>query len=77
MPSALDRIHIRIQVDSHLQSPAEMLYQCAVHTTVPQMIRNKDPHTAAKCERLEECATESAVNHDNTGYHKKAPFYAR
>ena len=30
-------------VDSHLQSPAEMLYQCALCTTVPQRIRNKNP----------------------------------
>ena len=30
-------------VDTHLQSPAEMLYQCAIQTTVPQRIRNKDP----------------------------------
>ena len=30
-------------VDAHLRSPAEMLYQCAIRTTVPQRIRNKDP----------------------------------
>ena len=34
-------------VDSHLRSPAEMLYQHALCTTVPQRIRHKDPHTAA------------------------------
>ena len=51
-------------VDTHLWS-AEMLYQCALCTTVPQRIRHKDPHAAAEHERLEECATQSAVNHDN------------
>ena len=30
-------------VDAHLRSPAEMLYQRAIQTTVPQRIRNKDP----------------------------------
>ena len=35
-----------------------------------------NPHTAAECERLEEHATRSAVNHDHTGCHKKAPLYA-
>ena len=63
-------------VDSHLWSPAEILYQCALHTTVPQRIRHKDPYAAAEHERLEECATQSAANHDHTGCHKKAPLYA-
>ena len=53
-----------------------MLYQCALHTTVPQRIRHKDPYAAAECERLEECATQSAVNHDCTGCCRKAPLYA-
>ena len=63
-------------VDSHLRSPAEMLYQCALCTTVPQRIRHKDPYAAAECERLEECATQSAANHDCTGCRRKAPLYA-
>ena len=33
-------------VDSHLRSPAEMLYQRALRTTVPQRIRHKDPYAA-------------------------------
>ena len=64
------------QVDSHLRSPAEMLYQCALCTTVPQQIRHKDPYGAAECERLEECATQSAANHNCTGCCRKAPLYA-
>ena len=63
-------------VDSHLRSPAEMLYQHALHTTVPQRIRHKDPYAAAECERLEEHASQSAANHDRTGCHRKAPLYA-
>ena len=63
-------------VDSHLRSPAEMLYQCALRTTVPQRIRHKDPFAAAERERLEERATQSAANHDRTGYRRKASLYA-
>ena len=63
-------------VDSHLRSPAEMLYQHALRTTVPQRIRHKDPHAAAESERLEESSTQSAANHDHTGYRRKAPLYA-
>ena len=33
---------------THLRSPAEMLYQRTLRTTVPQRIRNKDPHAAAE-----------------------------
>ena len=63
-------------VDSHLRSPAEMLYQRALRTTVPQRIRHKDPYAAAECESLEECATQSAADHDRTGCRRKAPLYA-
>ena len=63
-------------VDSHLRSPAEMLYQCVLRTIVPHRIRHKDPYAAAECERLEERATQSAANHDCTGCRKKAPLYA-
>ena len=34
-------------IDAHLCSPAEMLYQRAIRTTVPQRIRHKDPQAAA------------------------------
>ena len=34
-------------VDAHLRSPAEMLYQCVIWTTVPQRIRNRDPHAVS------------------------------
>ena len=63
-------------VDSHLQSPAEILYQCALPTTVPQRIRHKDPYAAAEHERLEECASQSAAYHDRTVCCRKAPLHA-
>ena len=63
-------------VDSHLRSPAKMLYQHALCTTVPQRIRHKDPYAAAEHERLEERATQSAADHDHTGCRRKAPLYA-
>ena len=63
-------------VDSHLRSPAEMLYQRALRTTVPQRIRHKDPYAAAERDRLEECAIQSAADHDCTGCRRKAPLYA-
>ena len=53
-----------------------MLYQHALCTTVPQRIRHKDPHAAAEHKKLEERATQSAVNHDRTGCRRKAPLYA-
>ena len=63
-------------VDSHLRSPGEMLYQCALCTTVSQRIKHQDPHAEAEHERLEDHAAQSAANHDHTGCHKKDPLYA-
>ena len=64
-------------VDSHLRSPAEMLYQHALCTTVPQKDQaTRDPYAAAERERLEERATQSAADHDRTGCRRKAPHYA-
>ena len=63
-------------VDSHLRSPGEILYQCALRTTVPQRIKHQDPHAAAERERLEDRAAQSAANHDHTGCRKKASLYA-
>ena len=39
-------------VDAHLQSPAEMLYQCVIWTAVPQRIRNRDPCAELDWEQL-------------------------
>ena len=53
-----------------------MLYEYVLCTTVSQMIKHKDPHVADEHERLEECTTQSAANHDHTGCCKKAPLFA-
>ena len=47
-------------IDAHLQSPAEMLYQRNIHTTLPQRIRHKDLHAADDRDRLNQRATQSA-----------------
>ena len=51
-------------IDAHLCSPAEMLYQRAIRTTVPQRIRQKDPQAAADWDHLNNHATQSAAYHD-------------
>ena len=62
-------------VDAHLRSPAEMLYQGAIRTTVPQRIRNKDPQAESDRERLDDRAAQSASYHDRHS-RTKSPFYA-
>ena len=62
-------------VDAHLRSPAEILYQRAIRTTVPQRIRNKDPRAESDRERLDNRATQSASYHDRHS-RTKSPFYA-
>ena len=63
-------------VDSYLQLPAKILYQCPLSSTVPQRIKDKDPHAAAECEGLQECAIQCAARHDPIGCCRKAPLYA-
>ena len=41
-----------IPIDAHLCSPAKMLYQQVLCTTVPQWIRHTDPHANAECDHL-------------------------
>ena len=52
-------------INAHLHSPAEMLYQRAIRTTVPQRIKHKDPQAAADRDHLNDCATQSAAYHDH------------
>ena len=61
--------------DAHLRSPAEMLYQRPIRTTVPQRIRNKDPKAEADRNRLNDRATQSASHHDRHS-RIKSPLYA-
>ena len=60
-------------VDAHLRSPAEMLYQRAIRTTVPQRMRNKDPRAESDRERLDDRAAQSASYHDRHS-RTKSPF---
>ena len=62
--------------NAHLCSPAEMLYQQALHTTGPQQIRYTDLHANAECDHLYLCAAQSAEYHDQQGCCKKPPFFA-
>ena len=62
-------------IDAHLRSPAEMLYQRVIRTTVPQRIRHKDPQAAADRDHLNDHATQSAAYHDRH-CKPKSPLYA-
>ena len=62
-------------IDAHLYPPAEMLYQRAIRTTVPQRIRHKDPQVAADQDHLNDHATQSAPYHDHH-CRPKSPLYA-
>ena len=62
-------------IDAHLRSPAEMLYQRNICTTLPQRIHHKDPHAADDHNRLNQCATQSAEYHDHH-CRTKSPLYA-
>ena len=62
-------------IDAHLRSPAEMLYQRTICTTLPQRIRHKDPHAADDHDRLNQRATQSAEYHDHR-CRPKSPLYA-
>ena len=44
-------------INAYLCSPAEILYQRVIRTTVPQRIRHKDPQAAADRDHLNDCAT--------------------
>ena len=63
-------------IDAHLHSPAKMLYQQVLHTTVPLCIIHNNPHANAECDHLSQHATQSAEYRDQLGCHKKPPFFA-
>ena len=63
-------------MDAHMHSPGEMLYQCALCTTVPQHIHHTDPHATADCHHLDQHASLSAANHNHQGCQQKSPLFA-
>ena len=62
-------------IDAHLHSPAEMLYQRTIHTTLPQQICHKEPHATDDHDRLNQYATQSAEYNDRH-CRPKSPLYA-
>ena len=52
-----------------------MLYRHTICTTVPQRIRNKDPHANLDMEQLNNRASQSTSYHDRHSW-IKSPFYA-
>ena len=61
--------------DAHLPSPAEMLYQRNICTTLPQRICHKDPHAANDHDRLNQHATQS-VKYQDHHCRTKSQLYA-
>ena len=53
-------------VDAHMHSPGEMLYQHALHTTVPQHVHHADPHATADHDSLVQHASLTAANYDHS-----------
>ena len=43
-------------IDSKLPSPAELLYQCQLRTTIPAKICNSDPSAIQVCEQMDACS---------------------
>ena len=43
-------------IDSKLPSPAELLYQCQIRTTILAKIRNSDPSAIHVCEQIDACS---------------------
>lgn len=57
--------HMSTPINAHLHSPTEIPNQGAIHITMPQRIRHKDPKLAANCDQLNDCATQSATYHEH------------
>ena len=51
-------------IDAHLCSPAKMLYQRTIRTTLPQRIHHMDPHAADDCDQLNHRAIQSVEYHN-------------
>ena len=62
-------------IDTKLPSPAELLYQCQLRTTIPAKICNSDPSTMQVCEQIDTHSKAAKAQGDK---HSKtlAPLYA-
>ena len=63
-------------INTHLHSPAEMLFQWVLCTTVPQWIMHTNPHANAECDHINQHAAQSTEYHNQWGCHKNPPFFA-
>ena len=64
-----------MSINSKLPSPAELLYQCQLRTTIPAKIHNSDPSAMQVCEQIDACsevAKSQAYKHIKT----LVPLYA-
>ena len=62
-------------IDNKLPSPAELLYQCWLRTTIPAKIHNSDPSAMQVCEQIDTCF-EAAKSQANKCSKTLAPLYA-
>ena len=62
-------------IDTKLPSPAELLYQCRLRTTIPAKIHNNDPSPIQVCEQIDTCS-EVAKSQANKYNKTLVPLYA-
>ena len=63
-------------LDSKIASPAELMYQRCLQSTLPSCLRNTAPDAEDTQEALNNQANKSKANHDCTAAPERAPFYA-
>ena len=62
-------------IDTKLPSPAELLYQCRLRTTIPAKICNNDPSAIQVCEQTDTCSEATKSQADKCSK-TLAPLYA-
>ena len=62
-------------INTKLPSPAELLYQCQLRTTIPAKIHNNDPSAIQVCEQIDTCS-EPAKSQADKCSKTLAPLYA-
>ena len=62
-------------INTKLPSPAELLYQCRLRTTIPAKICNSDPSAPQVCEQIDTCS-EAAKSQADKCSKTLVPLYA-
>ena len=62
-------------IDAKLPSPAELLYQCQIRTTIPATICNTDPAALQICEQID-ARSDASKSQANKCCRSLAPLYA-